>query len=174
MKNDIEIGKLFGQRYSLDPLLQRSYEWDVNRVVNFINDILHVKFNRIGGGSCRYNIGDFITYNKDEFGDDDVKLICDGQQRITTLVLIFANIYHHNPSESKKGGIEDILQKSIRDEANKSLSNKSFTKKSEDYSKSPYFINSKHLCKYTNWTIDTVEDNEKFYFEMLSKHYELN
>ena len=115
MKNDIEIKKLFlGERYSLDPLLQRSYEWDVNRVVNFINDILHIKFNRLGGGRCRYNIGDFITYKENEF--DDVKLICDGQQRITTLVLIFANIYHHNPSESIKGTIEDMLTKSIYDE----------------------------------------------------------
>lgn len=116
MKNDIEIKKLFlGDRYSLDPLLQRSYEWEVNRVVNFINDILHIKFNRIGGGRCRYNIGDFITYKENEL--DDVKFICDGQQRITTLVLIFANIYHHNPSESIKGTIKNMLIKPIYDES---------------------------------------------------------
>ena len=63
MKNDIEIGKLFEQqRYVLDEILQRSYEWDVDRVVNLINDILEVKFNSSRGGQCRYNIGDFITY----------------------------------------------------------------------------------------------------------------
>ena len=49
MKNDFEITKLFEQRYELDQTLQRSYEWDVDRVVNFINDILETKFNSSSG-----------------------------------------------------------------------------------------------------------------------------
>lgn len=117
MKNDIEIGKLFEQqRYVLDEILQRSYEWDVDRVVNLINDILEVKFNSSRGGQCRYNIGDFITYKKDDDGLYDFKYLCDGQQRLTTLVLVFANILHHHPSNPQvKGALERILNKSTLD-----------------------------------------------------------
>lgn len=92
MKNDINIDALFKQRYVLDQILQRSYEWDTDRVVNLINDIRNFKI----GGQRRYNIGDFITYKKDNI--EDFKYICDGQQRLTTLVLLFANIMHHHPS----------------------------------------------------------------------------
>ena len=114
MKNDFEITKLFEQRYELDQTLQRSYEWDVDRVVNFINDILETKFNSSRGGKCRYNIGDFISYKNDEL--DDFKYLCDGQQRLTTLVLLFANILHHHPSDCRvKGGIEKNLNKSAVD-----------------------------------------------------------
>lgn len=114
MKNDIEIGKLFEQRYVLDQILQRSYEWDVDRVINLINDIREVKFNSSRGGRCRYNIGDFITYKNDEL--DDFKYLCDGQQRLTTLVIVFANILHHHPSDPMvKGGLERLLNKSTLD-----------------------------------------------------------
>ena len=112
MKNDTEIGKLFEQRYELDQILQRSYEWDVERVVNLINDILEIKFNSSRGGKCRYNIGDFITYKNDEL--NGFKFLCDGQQRLTTLVLLFANIFHHHPSNPQvKGALEDVLNKSF-------------------------------------------------------------
>ena len=65
MKNDIEIGKLFEQqRYVLDEILQRSYEWDVDRVVNLINDILEVKCNSSRAGRCRVSIGVLMLYTK--------------------------------------------------------------------------------------------------------------
>ena len=114
MKNDIELGRLFEQRYELDQTLQRSYEWDVDRVINLINDIREIKFKSSGGGTCKYNIGDFITYKSNEF--NDFKYICDGQQRLTSLVLVFANILHHHPSDPRnKGGLEKILNKSTID-----------------------------------------------------------
>lgn len=113
MKNDIEIGTLFKQRYLLDAILQRSYEWEENKVINLINDIVSIKFKGSRGGNCRYNIGDFITYKKNEL--DDCKYICDGQQRLTTLVLLFSNILHHYPSDQTYqkiiGGIKRNLYK---------------------------------------------------------------
>ena len=115
MKNDNNIDVLFKQRYVLDQILQRSYEWDTDRVVNLINDIRNIKFTSTRGGQCRYNIGDFITYKKDDI--EDFKYLCDGQQRLTTLVLLFANIMHHHPSDPKvRGGLNNILNKTTLDE----------------------------------------------------------
>lgn len=100
MKNDKELRDMFYQRrYVLDETLQRSYEWDVKKVVKLIEDILTTKFKSTNGGYCRYNIGDIITYSSDGVRDLNVRYLCDGQQRLTTLVLLFANILHHHPSD---------------------------------------------------------------------------
>lgn len=131
MRNDIGIGELFNQRYALDQILQRSYEWDVDRVINLINDIREVKFHSSRGGECKYNIGDFITYKNEEL--DDFKYLCDGQQRLTTLVLVFANILHHHPSDQKvKGGLEMLLNKSTLDSNGKEIKVKVLKLKNAD------------------------------------------
>lgn len=99
MKNDKSLEEMFLQRrYVLDETLQRSYEWDVKKVVKLIEDILTTKLKSTNGGCCRYNIGDIITYSAEGDRDLDVRYLCDGQQRLTTLVLLFANILHHHPS----------------------------------------------------------------------------
>lgn len=114
MLNDTHIKNLFTStyRYVVDSTLQRSYEWEDNRVINFINDIRKVKLTKNDGGQCRYNIGDFITYGNYDDSTDNVKYLCDGQQRMTTLVLLFANILHHGPSVKVKNSIKLILKKS--------------------------------------------------------------
>lgn len=113
MVNDIEIRNLFESRYEIDPMLQRSYEWDVNRAINLIKDIRDVKLTKNDGGRCRYNIGDFITYSNDDDSINSIKYLCDGQQRLTTLVLLFANILNHQPSDPQlRGGIVYNLKKS--------------------------------------------------------------
>ena len=108
MRNDIEIRKLFGDySYCLDNILQRSYEWEKGRVVKFINDICANKLTRDGGGSIRYNVGDFITYR--EGNAISTKCLFDGQQRITTLTILLANILHHNPSTDCANSIKELL-----------------------------------------------------------------
>lgn len=108
MRNDIEIRKLFGDySYRLDNILQRPYEWEKDRVVKLIRDICNSNILCDNGGIIRYNVGDFITYND---GDDiATKYLFDGQQRITTLTLLFANILHHGPSQSTKQAIDLLL-----------------------------------------------------------------
>lgn len=108
MRHDNEIRKLFGDySYRLDNILQRPYEWEKERVVKFINDICGNKLTRDGGGSIRYNVGDFITYN--EGNDISTKCLFDGQQRIATLTILLANILHHNPTESCSESIKELL-----------------------------------------------------------------
>lgn len=110
MKNDNNINVLFEQRYVIDPILQRSYEWDTDRVVNLIKDIRNNKIVGTNGDVCRYSIGEFLTYKKND--KDNFKYICDGQQRLTTLVLLFANIMHHLPKESEtRSNLHDLLYK---------------------------------------------------------------
>lgn len=114
MKNGIDLRSLFKDRYVLDQTLQRAYEWGTDRVVNLINDIRTIQYDSVGGGKCHYNIGDFITYEK---GVDDFKFLCDGQQRLTTLVLLFANILHRHPSSPKiKNTLNGMLYKTTLDE----------------------------------------------------------
>ena len=108
MRNDIEIRKLFADySYCLDNILQRPYEWERERVVKLIHDICSSSIICDNGGIIRYNVGDFITYSGS--GDIAMKYLFDGQQRITTLTLLFANIYHHNPSRSVKQAIGMLL-----------------------------------------------------------------
>lgn len=129
MKNDNNIDVLFKQRYVLDQILQRSYEWDADRVVNLINDIRNFKI----GGQRRYNIGDFITYKKDNI--EDFKYICDGQQRLTTLVLLFANIMHHHPSDQDiREGLYIILNQPKFDENGRAKKDKVLKLKDTDNS----------------------------------------
>ena len=106
MTNDKAIYNLFLFRYEIDSMLQRSYEWDVDRAINLIKDIREVKLTKNDGGQCHYNIGDFITYSNDDDNISSIKYLCDGQQRLTTLVLLLANILHHEPSDPQvRGGI---------------------------------------------------------------------
>ncbi|MCI6677354.1 MAG: DUF262 domain-containing HNH endonuclease family protein [Clostridiales bacterium] len=110
MKNDNNIEALFQQRYVIDPILQRSYEWELNRVVTLIEDIINNKIVGTNGDVCRYSIGEFLTYKKND--KDNFKYICDGQQRLTTLVLLFANIMHHLPKGSdRRGDLYTLLYK---------------------------------------------------------------
>lgn len=113
MINDKAIYNLFLFRYEIDSMLQRSYEWDVDRAINLIKDIREVKLTKNDGGQCHYNIGDFITYSNDDDNISSIKYLCDGQQRLTTLVLLLANILHHEPSDPQvRGGIVCSLKKS--------------------------------------------------------------
>lgn len=165
MKNDNNIDVLFKQRYVLDQILQRSYEWDTDRVVNLINDIRNFKI----GGQRRYNIGDFITYKKDNI--EDFKYICDGQQRLTTLVLLFANIMHHHPSDPKiSEGLNIMLNQPTFDENGRAKKVKVLKLKDTDNSVLNKIIESgvegltkeeknSHLVKIYNKITDTFTKN---------------
>ena len=108
MKNAFEIRKLFGDySYCLDNILQRSYEWEKERVVKFINDICTDKLTGDNGISIKHSVGAFITYC--EGNAISTKCLFDGQQRITTLTILLANILHHNPSTDCAESIKELL-----------------------------------------------------------------
>jgi len=97
---------LNGQHYKID-YYQREYEWDNKQALDLIEDLL-IKFkesyNEKDSGKDvlnykQYFLGSFVVSNKD---NDDY--IIDGQQRLTTLGLIFLCLF----KKSKEHGIEDI------------------------------------------------------------------
>ena len=119
MRNDKQIVDLLGDNcvYKLNKYLQRPYEWEKDRVVKFIRDI--VSYNYYGGNnfSIKYNIGDFMTYRD----PDNVKLkwLYDGQQRMTTFTLALVNILHHKPSKKTMDTMQGMLRTYIWNENGK-------------------------------------------------------
>ena len=75
------ISKVFDEWYTV-PSYQRHYVWDSDNVNDLLNDFLD---NYKEHGNEEYFLGSYIIQNK--VGDND---LLDGQQRITTLFLLFA------------------------------------------------------------------------------------
>lgn len=86
-KNALEplsVKKLFdGNNHYIIPIYQRNYAWDIEEVVQLINDIKNHDGNN-------YYLG-ALTVNKR--ADNDFEVI-DGQQRLTTLFLILSVLNH--------------------------------------------------------------------------------
>lgn len=79
--NVISVGELLQDDRLRIPPYQRPYEWSTENVSKLIDDII----NSCNEGKQRYRIGTVILHNNIENSTMD---IVDGQQRLTTLVLI--------------------------------------------------------------------------------------
>lgn len=69
------------------PVYQREYSWDKNNCEQFINDIYNCAIHNI-----KHYMGS-IVYTKTDSDDVDDCLVIDGQQRITTMLLLLKSIY---------------------------------------------------------------------------------
>ena len=78
------------------PIYQRSYEWDEKDIVKLANDLIEFNLMFIKEKSERYYLGNLLT--RDEVNNQNNNLsnlvIIDGQQRITSVLLIIAALYH--------------------------------------------------------------------------------
>lgn len=83
------------------PYFQREYTWDKECIINFINDILNSQ-------TDNYFLGTIMLKR----GDKDELKILDGQQRITTLILIFFQLKRLIKSH-KENIIDEDLQSII-------------------------------------------------------------
>ena len=86
------IGKLLGgEEYKfLIPLYQRPYRWDIGECETLLDDILDV-FNGNEENDKEYFLGSIVAYKSEK--SKDLLEIIDGQQRLTTLTLLFRAIY---------------------------------------------------------------------------------
>lgn len=79
----------------LIPIFQRSYTWDENDAIKFLDDIYNwyklINQNKIAGAYNKYFSGSIITYKNKQTGKTS---IVDGQQRLTTTILILSAIKH--------------------------------------------------------------------------------
>ena len=129
------VNEILQQDLSIPPY-QRPYKWEKNQVEQLLNDIYNHK---ISNNKNRYRIGSLIlcidrTIKKDPKYQDFSIDIVDGQQRITTLLLIllllnpnlssdlFSNLkYNHSSSyeniQKNKTVIEDWIKDKVLSEA---------------------------------------------------------
>ena len=96
---DLNLDKVF-RNYLLDvPLNQRDFVWSEDNTTTFIEDLQQeiVEYKRDKAGYYNYYLGTILLLNKqktetsiDNF--DSRYLVFDGQQRITTLTILFIAI----------------------------------------------------------------------------------
>lgn len=74
------------------PIYQRNYDWSVTQCKQLLDDIKHVG----RGFEDAHFIGSVVYIHDDIYTSTDIKelSIIDGQQRLTTLTLIYLAIYH--------------------------------------------------------------------------------
>lgn len=101
------ISKVFSEWYTV-PSYQRHYVWDSDNVNDLLNDF---NDNYKEHGAEEYFLGSYIIQNK--VGDND---LLDGQQRITTLFLLFAFLRDYDKSSSD---VKSACKELIFQEGNK-------------------------------------------------------
>lgn len=89
------------------PPYQRNYEWTENQCEIFFDDIVKVTETNLSGKYAEHFFGT-IVYVQDEhiFGQPDVLVLTDGQQRITTTMLCLAAIRDSIDNEDIKQSID--------------------------------------------------------------------
>lgn len=107
--NEIQFGKqtiaeAFGDWYTI-PSYQRNYVWESDQVYDFLKDM---KDNYMEHANDEYFLGSYIKQVRDDSND-----LLDGQQRITTLFLLFAFLrdYEKTPDDLRPDLQEMIYQK---------------------------------------------------------------
>lgn len=158
------------------PPYQRNYEWTESQCEVFFDDIVKVTELNLSGTQAEHFFGT-IVYVQDEhiFGEPDVLVLTDGQQRITTTMLCLA-----------------AIRDSIEDDKAKAIIDSTYLKNEKVNSDTEYKIKLKQV--ETDWEAykniilynDISEDNKKSavwqnysYFinriknEMVIKNYDL-
>lgn len=120
---DKEIKEIFETGYFLIPRFQRPYSWDKANVEDFWSDIFV-------DNEAEYFIGSIVLFktHNDYFG------IVDGQQRLTTITMIFSalrNYYHQYGFKNQAEGVHRYIERADVD------NKKHFILKTE--SSYPYF-----------------------------------
>ena len=103
----LTIGKVFEEWYTV-PSYQRHYVWDTDNVNDMLEDF---SANYLEHDNEEYFLGSYIIQSKDKNND-----LLDGQQRITTLFLLFAFLrdYEKSSLDVKENCINLIFQKANR------------------------------------------------------------
>ncbi|WRA32434.1 DUF262 and DUF1524 domain-containing protein [Helicobacter pylori] len=93
------------------PIYQRLYSWEKEHCKQLWDDIIKI------GGNDKMN-GHFIgsiLYVRDDNTHSSPLLIIDGQQRLTTITLLFIALRNHSSDEDKRKKIESYLINSNKD-----------------------------------------------------------
>ncbi len=93
------------------PVYQRNYDWKQNQCEQLLKDILEVGSE---GSNDTHFIGSIVYIHDGVYTTSEVKplVIIDGQQRLTTITLLFLALYHfakQNDMEAKAREINDTI-----------------------------------------------------------------
>lgn len=95
------IAKVFEDWYTV-PSYQRNYVWESDHVYDLLNDL---KDNYVDHAYDEYFLGSYIKQVRDNSND-----LLDGQQRMTTLFLLFAFLRDYaRTSDAIRGNLQDII-----------------------------------------------------------------
>ena len=104
MHNVVSLKDLFYRRVFQIPDYQRSYSWEHQQVQEFLEDLEFLPPNKHHyTGTIVIHESDSATDLMDEDGDSYDRVdIVDGQQRLTTIILLLDGIRRHLARRSKK------------------------------------------------------------------------
>ena len=93
------------------PIYQRPYSWDKERVERLWFDILEAYNNNLDDKEVdkNYFLGSIVVVKKDKYYE-----VVDGQQRLTTLIILFCVLRDSKLEELEK--LEKIINRSIKDD----------------------------------------------------------
>ncbi|MFW5614010.1 MAG: DUF262 domain-containing protein, partial [Campylobacter hyointestinalis] len=100
----------------LIPEYQRPYRWKIDECQTLWDDIINAFYEKKDNKKFEYFLGSIVSFENDH---GDLEII-DGQQRITTLTLLFRAFFESLKSEGKKDEFQDdfgkFIWKKIRNE----------------------------------------------------------
>lgn len=96
------------------PVYQRNYDWSIVECEQLLSDILLVG----KGSENNHFIGSIVYIHDGIYTTSDVKefVIIDGQQRLTTITLIYLALCHFAKKRNKKDKAEEILNTIIQNQ----------------------------------------------------------
>lgn len=107
----INIDEVFKDHYNI-PSYQRHYVWGEDNINALLDDLCE---NMVNTNDEEYFLGSFVRQKRAKVGEYD---LIDGQQRITTIFLLFSVIRDY-PIENKDEDLTDCCQKYIWEKGNK-------------------------------------------------------
>ena len=95
----------------LIPEYQRPYRWSIDECQTLWNDMIDVFNEKKNNPSMEYFLCSIVSFENKE--KNDALEIIDGQQRITTLTLLFRAFFENLKTEGKKDEFQDDFGKFI-------------------------------------------------------------
>ena len=113
--NHIAIGRIFEQNFLFEvPKYQRYYAWDEEQVKDYIKDLDNILTNSTPDNPLEHFFGGIVCASKTVEGSNrQQKELIDGQQRITTTILLIVNIIKKYEELKTLGGIAEEDMKII-------------------------------------------------------------
>ncbi len=87
----IHVGKIFSEMWFRIPEYQRPYVWGKDQIADILDDISYALLKK---PNSEYFLGSFVFQSHEEINNENIAFtendLLDGQQRITTLLLLFS------------------------------------------------------------------------------------